>query len=102
MLHSVTFQAFTDAMHTVSHGVLWPALHPHTSWPPRPHLCVGTSTGDPWVDSCHALPSTVWDMIGHELSRWGCQKCLGLVTEVAAFHILSNIMSHTRPPVVAL
>ena len=47
------------------------------------------------------LPLTVWDMVGHELSCWGCQKCLRLVTEVTAFHILSNIMSHTRPPVVA-
>ena len=47
------------------------------------------------------LPLTVWDMVGHELSHWGCQKCLRSVTEVAAVHILSNIMSHTRPPVVA-
>ena len=47
------------------------------------------------------LPSMVWDMVGHELSNWGCQKHLRLVTEVTAFHILGNIMSHTRPPVVA-
>ena len=39
------------------------------------------------------LPSTVWDMVGHELLR--------SVTEVTAFHILGNIMSPTRPPVVA-
>ena len=47
------------------------------------------------------LPSTVWDMVGHELSRWGCWKHLCSVTEVAAFHVLGNITSHTRPPVVA-
>ena len=39
------------------------------------------------------LPSMVWDMVGHEL--------LCSVTEVTAFRILGNIMSPTRPPVVA-
>ena len=47
------------------------------------------------------LPATVWDMVGHELSHWGCRKRLRSVTEVAAFHVLSNVTSHTRPPVVA-
>ena len=51
-------------------------------------------------DNQDNLPSMVWDTVGHELSCWGCQKCLHSVTEVTAFHILSNIMSHTRPPVV--
>ena len=37
------------------------------------------------------LPLTVWDMVGHELSHWGCQKRLCSVTEVTAFHVLSNI-----------
>ena len=46
------------------------------------------------------LPSMVWDVVGHEVSHWGCQECLHLVPEIAAFHILSNIMSHARPPVV--
>ena len=47
------------------------------------------------------LPATVWDTVGHELSCWGCQKCLRSVKEITAFHILSNVTSHTRPPVVA-
>ena len=47
------------------------------------------------------LPVTVWDMVGHELSHWGCRKRLHSVPEVTAFHILSNVMSHTRPPVIA-
>ena len=47
------------------------------------------------------LPSMVWDTVGQELPHWGCQKYLCSITEVAAFHVLSNIMSHTRPPVVA-
>ena len=47
------------------------------------------------------LPAMVWDTVGHELSRWGCRKHLRSVTEVAAFHVLSDITSHTRPPVVA-
>ena len=46
------------------------------------------------------LPAMVWDTVGHELSSWGCWERLCSVTEVAAFHVLSNIMSHTRPPVV--
>ena len=46
------------------------------------------------------LPSMVLDMVGHELSCWGCWKRLCSVTEVTAFHVLGNIMSHTRPPVV--
>ena len=47
------------------------------------------------------LSSMVWNTVGHDLSHWGCQKHLHSVTEVTAFHILSNIMSHARPPVVA-
>ena len=46
------------------------------------------------------LPLMVWDVVGHEFFSWGCQECLHMVTEVTAFHVLSNIMSHARPPVV--
>ena len=47
------------------------------------------------------LPSMVWDTVGHKLSHWGYRKRLCSVTEVAAFHVLGNITSHTRPPVGA-
>ena len=47
------------------------------------------------------LPSMVWDAVGHEFSRWGFRECLHLVTEAAAFHILSDVSSHAQPPVVS-
>ena len=39
LLRPITFQAFTDTPHTVSHGIiLWPGLHPCASRPPQPCL----------------------------------------------------------------
>ena len=48
VLHSVTFQAFTDTPCAVSHGVPWLALHPRASQPPWPCLRA-------WVLVCMAL-----------------------------------------------
>ena len=48
LLHSITFQAFTDTPCAVSHGVPWLALHPRASQPPWPCLHA-------WVLVCTAL-----------------------------------------------
>jgi len=39
----------------------------------------------------------VWDLVGHDFSRWGCRVGFCAVAWVTALHVVCYVMAHSWP-----